>query len=273
MKLDLGGCRARDAGQVAATARPRCRARPPTASCASPSTAMSYAVKAVTTERGLDAGSFTMVVYGGAGPLHASAIAREIGIRKVLDSLCARLFLGLRHAVRRPALRLRALRASASSTTCRSRRSKRSTRDMEDEGRAAIARPRASSPTDIVIDARRRHALRRPGARRHRRSRTASSSQRKDRAAIKAEFDDVHEVRYGTSAPDEPADLVSLRVTVIGIMRKPPTRRVATQARRADAARCAATSRSTSATQAASSTRRSTCAISCAPATGSTVPR
>ena len=28
-------------------------------------TAMSYAVKAVTTERGLDAGSFLMVVYGG----------------------------------------------------------------------------------------------------------------------------------------------------------------------------------------------------------------
>ena len=47
-------------------------------------TQMSHAVKAVTTERGLDAGSFTMVVYGGAGPLHASAIARELGIRKVL---------------------------------------------------------------------------------------------------------------------------------------------------------------------------------------------
>eukprot|EP01037_Dinobryon_pediforme_P025925 gene25925-28260_t len=49
-------------------------------------TAMSHAVKAVTTERGLDAGAFTMVVYGGAGPLHASAIAREIGIRRVLIS-------------------------------------------------------------------------------------------------------------------------------------------------------------------------------------------
>ena len=47
-------------------------------------TAMSYAVKGVTTERGLDAGSFAMIVYGGAGPLHASAIAREIGIRRVL---------------------------------------------------------------------------------------------------------------------------------------------------------------------------------------------
>src|SRR4051812_19424157 len=47
-------------------------------------TSMSHAVKAVTTERGLDAGAFTMVVYGGAGPLHASAIARELGIRRVL---------------------------------------------------------------------------------------------------------------------------------------------------------------------------------------------
>src|SRR5215475_7498924 len=34
-------------------------------------TAMSYAVKAVTTERGLDAGDFVLVAYGGAGPLHA----------------------------------------------------------------------------------------------------------------------------------------------------------------------------------------------------------
>src|SRR4029078_7917550 len=47
-------------------------------------TAMSYAVKAVTTERGLDAGSFLMVVYGGAGPLHPSPIARETGIKQVL---------------------------------------------------------------------------------------------------------------------------------------------------------------------------------------------
>ena len=44
-------------------------------------TAMSYAVKGVTTERGLDAGDFALVAYGGAGPLHAVAVAREIGIR------------------------------------------------------------------------------------------------------------------------------------------------------------------------------------------------
>jgi N-methylhydantoinase A/acetone carboxylase, beta subunit len=48
------------------------------------STAMSYAVKGVTTERGLDAGDFALCAYGGAGPLHAVAIAREIGIREVI---------------------------------------------------------------------------------------------------------------------------------------------------------------------------------------------
>ena len=48
------------------------------------STAMSYAVKAVTTERGLDIGDFALVAYGGAGPLHATAIARELGIRRVI---------------------------------------------------------------------------------------------------------------------------------------------------------------------------------------------
>src|SRR5207244_10297647 len=47
-------------------------------------TTMSYAVKGVTTERGLDAGAFVLVAYGGAGPLHAVAVAREIGIRNVI---------------------------------------------------------------------------------------------------------------------------------------------------------------------------------------------
>ncbi|ODU75018.1 MAG: hypothetical protein ABT00_15975 [Bordetella sp. SCN 68-11] len=47
-------------------------------------TKMSYAVKGVSTERGLDAASFTLVAYGGAGPLHAAAVAREIGMRHVI---------------------------------------------------------------------------------------------------------------------------------------------------------------------------------------------
>src|SRR3972149_3096459 len=47
-------------------------------------TSMSYAVKAVSTERGLDAAAFSLIAYGGAGPLHASAIAREIGQQRFI---------------------------------------------------------------------------------------------------------------------------------------------------------------------------------------------
>jgi N-methylhydantoinase A len=53
---------------------------------------MSYAVKGVTTERGLDAGNFTLVAYGGAGPLHATAVARELGIRTVVIPQAAGVF-------------------------------------------------------------------------------------------------------------------------------------------------------------------------------------
>jgi len=46
--------------------------------------------------------------------------------------------------------------------------------------------------------------------------------QKQDRAAIKRHFDDDHLQRYGTSAPKEDAEIVSLRVTVAGLMKKPP---------------------------------------------------
>jgi len=45
---------------------------------------MSHVVTRVTTERGLDAGDFAMVAYGGAGPLHAGLVARELRIPSVI---------------------------------------------------------------------------------------------------------------------------------------------------------------------------------------------
>ena len=43
---------------------------------------MSHVVRWVTTERGLDAADFALVAYGGAGPLHAAMVARELRIRR-----------------------------------------------------------------------------------------------------------------------------------------------------------------------------------------------
>ena len=45
---------------------------------------MAQALSKVTVERGYDPRDFVMVAYGGAGPMHATAVARELGVRKVI---------------------------------------------------------------------------------------------------------------------------------------------------------------------------------------------
>src|SRR5262249_30302815 len=47
-------------------------------------TKMAHVVRWVTTERGLDATDFSLVAYGGAGPLHAAMVARELSIGTVV---------------------------------------------------------------------------------------------------------------------------------------------------------------------------------------------
>jgi N-methylhydantoinase A len=45
---------------------------------------MAGAVRLVTVQRGVDPTGLTLLAFGGAGPLHAGALARELGIRTVL---------------------------------------------------------------------------------------------------------------------------------------------------------------------------------------------
>ena len=104
-------------------------------------------------------------------------------------------------------------------------------RELEDQGRAAIAGT-SVKPQKIAV---KRAADMRYVGQEHavtvdlplagvRSGRTAT--------AIKRHFDAMHELRYGTSAPDERAEIVSLRSTVTGVMRKPPQEKIrARQAR------------------------------------------
>ena len=182
--------------------------------------------------QGLDAGSFTMVVYGGAGPLHASAIAREIGIRNVLIpyapgyfSAYGMLFSDLRYDyVRSVFRRLDGLSFDEIEAIYK---------EMEDEGRAAIGASQIR-PEEIVFE---RAADMRYFGQEH--AVTVDLPQeyfeRKDRDGMKSHFDSVHKVRYGTSAPKEAADIVSLRVTVMGRMKKPPRNEVAAGQEKPDA--------------------------------------
>jgi N-methylhydantoinase A len=186
-------------------------------------TSMAYAVKAVTTERGLDAGRFAMVVYGGAGPLHASAIAREIGISRVLIPFAPGYFSA--YGMLFSDLRYDYVRSVFGKLSELSFEELEALYDaMEQEGRAAIAQS-GIEPESIEVA---RAADMRYVGQEHAVSVELSTQLFKDadRAAIKRRFDEVHAIRYGTSAPAEPADLVSLRVTVLGVMKKPPPQHV-----------------------------------------------
>jgi N-methylhydantoinase A len=186
-------------------------------------TAMSYAVKGVTTERGMDAGDFALVAYGGAGPLHATQVAREIGIRRVIIpnapgvfSAFGMLFSDLRYDFVRTGLSR--LEDAAFDDI------ERVYKELEDQGRAAIAGTTVT-PQKIVV---KRAADMRYIGQEHAVTVDLPMSvfTKKDRAAIKKHFDAMHEQRYGTCAPEERAEIVSLRTTVTGIMRKPPPEKI-----------------------------------------------
>ena len=57
--------------------------------------AMANAVRQVTLHRGLDPRDFTLFAYGGGGPLHASAVAKELAIRTVIIPQAPGLFSAL----------------------------------------------------------------------------------------------------------------------------------------------------------------------------------
>jgi N-methylhydantoinase A len=181
-------------------------------------TAMSYAVKGVTTERGLDAGDFAMVAYGGAGPLQAVQVAREIGIRKVIIPLApgvfsafGMLFSDLRYDFVRTAL----MRLDEAPFE----RIEKIYKELEAQGRDAIANT-SVKPHKVVV---KRAADMRYQGQEHAVTVDLPDAvfRRRDRKAIKRLFDEMHELRYGTSAPQENAEIVSLRATVTGLMRKP----------------------------------------------------
>ena len=191
-------------------------------------TAMSYAVKAVSTERGLDAAAFTLIAYGGAGPLHASAIAREIGMTRVIvprapGHFCAfgMLFADLRYdLVRTWFTRLADVSFDAIE---------RAYAELIEDGRKSLASG-GVAPERVAVA---RSADMRYVGQEHpvTVALPPEAFRRRSRDALKRRFDEEHLQRYGTNAPEEPAEIVSLRVAVTGTMKKPPLERVARGAR------------------------------------------
>jgi N-methylhydantoinase A len=181
-------------------------------------TKMAHVVRWVTTERGLDAAEFSLVAYGGAGPLHAAMVARELRIAQVVIPRAPGHFSAYGMLVadlRRDFVNTWFTPlAEASFSTIENFYAEMETRGREAVQRSGIAV--AGMSVQRAADMRyvgQEHAV------------TVELPvelfRTEDREGIKRRFDGVHETRYGYSAPAEKAEIVSLRTAITGLMRKP----------------------------------------------------
>jgi N-methylhydantoinase A len=201
------------------------------------STTMAHVVTRVTTERGLDAGDFAMVAYGGAGPLHACIVARELHSPTVVVPLAPGHFSAygmLMADLRRDFVRtwFRPLAALEFAEL------ERLYAGMEAEGLQALERD--------VTDRRQLRCARAADMRYVGQEHSvnvelpAAVFAAQGRAMIKTLFDAVHLKSYGFSQPQEPAEIVSLHSSVIGELDKPRTSPIARTRRTAGDLRSAA---------------------------------
>ena len=171
---------------------------------------MALAVRSITAGRGLDPRDYALAAYGGGGPLHAVAIARELGIPRVVIppapstfSAWGMLATDLRHDLVRTVLEpLERTDADVGAGALR-RDGARGRRDPPRRGQARHA-------------AGRRPALPRPGA-----HGTVALADVDDWDGLRKQFDDAHERAYGYAAPDVEVQLLNLRLTVVFPHRAP----------------------------------------------------
>ena len=171
---------------------------------------MGEAIKAITTRRGFDLREFTLVAFGGAGPLHAARLARELGLREVLvpphpgvTSALGLLVSDVRHDHVRSRLdRLDELAPRTAESEFMG---------LEDAATAEL-RDEGFAPESIQL--RRALDLRYLGQGYE--LTTPIEPGPIDPLAIRAAFDAEHERQFGHAAPDRAVEVVSYRVAAIG---------------------------------------------------------
>ncbi|MGH3771050.1 MAG: hydantoinase/oxoprolinase family protein, partial [Pseudonocardiaceae bacterium] len=170
---------------------------------------MARALRKVSTERGIDPAGLALVAYGGAGPLHAMALARELGCRAVLVPPAPGVLsaLGLLLApARYEASRTVMARADEDLTAA--------WRALETQAREELERQGVAGEITLsrLADARyagQSHELR------------IAAEAGADLAGL---LHSAHREAYGYAIPNEPVRIVTLRVVARGepILSRPP---------------------------------------------------
>lgn len=187
-------------------------------------TKMAHVVRWVTTERGLDAADFVLVAYGGAGPLHAAMVARELQIGTVVIPRAPGHFSAYGMLVadlRRDFVNTWFTPLADASFTVM----EEIFVEMETRGRATVTR----GQTTLAGTSVRRSADMRYVGQEHAVTVDLPLElfRTQDRDGIKSRFDAVHQTRYGFSVAHEKAEIVSLRSAIVGEMRKPAFEHIA----------------------------------------------
>ena len=170
---------------------------------------MSLAVREVSVEKGYDPRDFALFASGGAGPLHVLAIARELYIPKVIIPLFPSHFSALgmlladeRHDYvrtfyvdlsRLDFTKLRAVQAEMAEEALAQLRFQG---DAEVQTQLDIRYVGQEFTLSVTVD--------------------GALLEGEDRTAIRKAFDALYEHRYSHSSPDEPVEIVNIRVAAVG---------------------------------------------------------
>jgi N-methylhydantoinase A len=182
------------------------------------------AIRAISVERGHDPAEFALYAFGGAGPLHAIDVARDLGIRRVVvpsnpGILCAEGLLSsdLVADMVQPSLAafdgdaVTKLNASLNALTQRAEEWFSAERvTAENRGAAwAVDLRYAGQNFELSIPF------------------DCKSFDESQTAALKDGFGRAHDQAYGFEQADEPIEIVNMRVKLTGRLAKPPLPKLA----------------------------------------------
>ena len=178
---------------------------------------MSGLLQSMTVKRGYDPRNFAMVAFGGAGPTHAGAIAKELSIPTIIVppfpgvfSAWGMLMADLRHDFGQTYITpMDDANVESISEIFR---------ELEARVKGFFERENIREENTLVtyqMDLRyygQEHTLSVPAP---------SKLEDADKAVLDKSFDGLHFKIYGHNAPEEPKEIVSLKVVGIGKVRKP----------------------------------------------------
>jgi N-methylhydantoinase A len=176
---------------------------------------MEEAIKAISTMRGHDLRDFMLLAFGGAGPLHAGRIARDLGMAGVIVPLYPGVFsaIGLlmsdvKHDYVRSKLTPLGEISPADVNGMFERMVAQALEELRDDGFAAeqirieraLDMRYAGQGYEIAVSC------------------PAHPLQDVDLKQLRATFDQQHRTMFGHMAPEEPVEIVSYRVRGIGLV-------------------------------------------------------